>query len=70
MIIYKNGYNYDVICHTQGEYVAGEISHTNTVEAFWSMTKTGTVGAYLKVSRKYQPLYVENSSSGATTARI
>jgi transposase-like protein len=50
-------YPHEVIKHTAGEYVVGEV-HTQTIEGFWSIFKRGVVGTFHKVSKKYLPLYV------------
>jgi transposase-like protein len=48
---------HQIVRHTQGEYVRGEI-HTNNLENFWSLLKRGIVGTYHNVSKKYLPLYL------------
>jgi hypothetical protein len=53
----------------EGWYHSGERRrHTNTIESFWSILKRGVVGTFHKVSRKYLPLYVAESSSVITIA--
>ena len=52
-----NDFPHGVICHSEGQYVAGAI-HTNTIEGFWSIFKRGIVGTYHRVSKKYIQLYV------------
>jgi transposase-like protein len=46
-----------VVRHSRDEYVVGAV-HTNTIEGFWSIVKSGIVGTFHKVSRQYLPLYV------------
>lgn len=38
-------------------YVVGAV-HTQTIEGFWSIIKSGVVGTFHKVSKKYLPFYV------------
>jgi transposase-like protein len=54
-------YKHDVVRHTQGEYVRGEV-HTNNIENFWSLLKRGMIGTYHNVSKKYLPLYLNEFS--------
>jgi transposase-like protein len=48
---------HEVVKHSQGEYVRGQV-HTNNLENFWSLLKRGIVGTYHNVSKKYLPLYL------------
>lgn len=48
------------IKHSKKEYVRGAI-HTNTVEGFWNILKNSIKGNYVKVSKKYLPLYLIQS---------
>ncbi|MFH2141370.1 MAG: IS1595 family transposase [Bacteroidota bacterium] len=48
------------INHSEKEYVRGAI-HTNTVEGFWNILKNSIKGNYIKVSKKYLPLYLIQS---------
>jgi transposase-like protein len=59
-----SGYRYlkwalphEVVKHSQGEYVRGEV-HTNNIESFWALLKRGIVGTYHQVSKTYLPLYL------------
>jgi transposase-like protein len=63
-----SGYRYlkwamphEVISHSTGEYVRGEV-HTNNIESFWSLLKRGVIGTYHNVSKKYLPLYLAEFS--------
>jgi transposase-like protein len=56
----RHTHPHGVVRHGQGQYVHGAI-HTNTIEGFWSIVKRGIVGTFHKVSRKYLPLYVNES---------
>jgi transposase-like protein len=53
----RHFYRHEVIRHSTGEYVRGEI-HTNNIESFWALLKRGIVGTYHNVSKKYLPLYL------------
>jgi hypothetical protein len=48
---------HEVVRHSQGEYVRGEV-HTHNIESFWSLLKRGIMGTYHNVSKKYLPLYL------------
>jgi len=50
-------YPHQVVTHSQGEYVQGEI-HTQSIDSFWALLKRGIVGTYHNVSKKYLPLYL------------
>jgi transposase-like protein len=63
-----SGYRYlgwvmphDVISHSKGEYVRGNV-HTQNIESFWSLLKRGIIGTYHNVSKKYLPLYLAEFS--------
>jgi transposase-like protein len=45
------------VTHGRGEYVRGNV-HTCTIDGFWSLLKSGIIGTFHNVSRKYLPLYV------------
>jgi transposase-like protein len=45
------------INHAAGRYVIGDI-HTNTIEGFWSLVKTGIVGTHRHVSKKWLQGYL------------
>ena len=51
------GRKHQVVKHSQGEYVRGEI-HTQNIESFWALLKRGIIGTYHNVSKKYLPLYL------------
>ncbi len=57
----KYGYPHEVIKHSTGEYVRGEV-HTNNIESFWSLLKRGIIGTYHNVSKAYLPLYLNEFS--------
>ncbi|HXW17945.1 MAG TPA: IS1595 family transposase [Candidatus Acidoferrales bacterium] len=46
------------IKHSEGEYVRDGHIHTNTVEGFWMLLKTGIRGVYHSVSPKYLQSYL------------
>jgi transposase-like protein len=48
---------HEVISHSTGEYVRGNV-HTQNIESFWSLLKRGVIGTYHNVSKKYLPLYL------------
>jgi len=50
-------YNREVIQHSAGEYVRGDV-HTNNIENFWSHFKRGIFGIYHQVSVKHLDSYV------------
>ena len=60
------GYPHETVDHSIGQYVVGSV-HTQTIEGFWSILKRGMVGTFHRVSAKYLPLYVAESSSFAIT---
>lgn len=47
--------------HSTGEYVRGH-AHTNSVEGFWMLIKTGIRGVYHSVSTKYLQSYLDEYS--------
>jgi transposase len=51
-------YRHRHIKHSAGEYVYGDI-HTNSVEGFWMLVKTGIRGVYHSVSPKYLQTYLD-----------
>ena len=57
----RDGMPHEVVCHSRGEYVRGNI-HTNNIESFWSLLKRGVVGTFHKVSKDYLPLYLNEFS--------
>lgn len=48
---------HDTISHTARVYVSGDV-HTNTIEGFWSLVKTGIVGTHHHVSAKWLQGYL------------
>ncbi len=51
-------YKHSIVQHGEGVYVIG-ISHTNTIEGFWSLLKRGIVGIYHQVSSKHLDKYID-----------
>jgi hypothetical protein len=52
------GYRHRHVKHGAGEYVYKDI-HTNSVEGFWVLVKTGIRGVYHSVSPKYLQSYLD-----------
>jgi transposase-like protein len=52
------GYQHSRVSHTQNVYVSGDV-HTNTIEGFWMLVKSGLRGAYHGVSTKYLQSYLD-----------
>lgn len=52
------GYRHGTVKHGAGEYVRGH-AHTNSVEGFWMLVKTGIRGVYHSVSTKYLQSYLD-----------
>lgn len=57
-ILPDNGYDHKRVMHGQKVYVSGDI-HTNSIEGFWALVKTGIVGVYHGVSAKYLQNYLD-----------
>lgn len=55
------GFRHGTVNHTAGEYVRGH-AHTNSVEGFWMLVKTGIRGVYHSVSTKYLQSYLDEYS--------
>jgi transposase-like protein len=55
------GYTHQRINHSENIYVSGDV-HTNTIEGFWSLIKTGIRGVYHSVSRHYLQTYLNEYS--------
>lgn len=55
------GFKHGTVCHSAGEYVRGQ-AHTNSVEGFWMLIKTGIRGVYHSVSTKYLQSYLDEYS--------
>lgn len=53
----KAGYKHGTVCHEKGEYVRG-LTHTNTIESFWSRLKNSIKGTHIHVSTKHLPKYL------------
>ena len=51
------GYTHQRINHTEKVYVNGEV-HTNTIEGFWFLIKSGIRGVYHNVGRHYLQTYL------------
>lgn len=51
-------YYHNVVKHRDGEYVVG-MTHTNTIEGFWSLFKRGIVGQYHQISEKHINSYID-----------
>ena len=49
------------INHSEKIYVMGDV-HTNTIEGFWSLIKTGIRGVYHSVGRHYLQTYLNEYS--------
>jgi len=54
-------YRHKTINHGDGVYVRGDI-HTNSVEGFWMLVKTGIRGVYHSVSTKHLQSYLDEYS--------
>ena len=61
LMIYDNlpekGYKHECIMHGLKVYVDGDV-HTNTIEGFWALVKTGIVGVFHGVSAKHLQGYL------------
>ena len=55
------GFRHGTVKHGSGEYVRGD-AHTNSVEGFWMLIKTGIRGVYHSVSTKYLQSYLDEYS--------
>jgi len=56
-VYYGPNAKHESVNHTRGEYVRGQV-HTANLDAFWSLLKSGIMGTFHKVSKKYLPFYV------------
>jgi transposase-like protein len=54
----KHGYTHHRVNHSQNVYVAGDV-HTNSIEGFFGLMKTGIRGVYHSVSRKHLQSYAD-----------
>ena len=68
-LLNAEGYNHEVVAHSQGEYVRGVI-HTGSIDSFWALLKRGIMGSFHHVSKKYLPLYINEFQFVTTTERI
>jgi len=57
----QRGYIHNRIHHSSKVYVVGE-THTNTVEGFWSLVKSGIRGVYHSVGKGYLQSYLNEYS--------
>jgi transposase len=53
-----SGFRHGTVNHSAGEYVRGD-AHTNSVEGFWMLVKTGIRGVYHSVSTKHLQQYLD-----------
>jgi transposase-like protein len=53
----EHGYKHDRVNHREGVYVSGDV-HTNTIEGFWSLVKSGIRGTYHAVSTNHLQGYL------------
>jgi len=51
-------YDHNVINHSKLEYVVG-LTHTNSIENFWSLFKRGMVGQFHKISENHLDRYLD-----------
>lgn len=51
-------YNHNSVNHSKLEYAAG-LTHTNSIENFWSLFKRGLIGSFHKVSEKHLDRYLD-----------
>ena len=51
-------YDHSVIAHSKLQYVVG-LTHTNSIENFWSLFKRGLVGQFHRVSEKHLDRYLD-----------
>jgi transposase len=56
-VLPKHGYAHSRVNHREGIYVSGDV-HTNTIEGFWSLVKSGIRGTYHAVSSKHLQGYL------------
>jgi transposase-like protein len=56
--LYKAGYKHKVVCHSEEEWVRGNV-HTNGIENAWSLFKRSIVGSYHKISTKHMDAYLD-----------
>jgi transposase-like protein len=51
-------YDHSTVNHSKLEYVVG-LTHTNSIENFWSLFKRGVVGQFHHVSQKHLDRYLD-----------
>jgi transposase-like protein len=56
-VLPAHGYQHSRINHREGVYVSGDV-HTNTIEGFWSLVKSGIRGTYHAVSTRHLQGYL------------
>ena len=54
----NEGYTHRRINHSEKVYVVGDV-HTQTIDGFWSLVKSGIRGVYHQVSKKYLQTYLD-----------
>jgi transposase-like protein len=54
----KHGYEHRRVNHSAEIYVVGDV-HTNTIEGFWMLLKTGIRGVYHSVGKNYLQTYLD-----------
>lgn len=54
----RRGYVHERVNHQQNVYVSGDV-HTNTIDGFWSLVKSGIRGSHHSVSAKYLQHYLD-----------
>ena len=53
-----NLYDHNTVVHSKLQYVEG-LTHTNSIENFWSLFKRGLVGSFHKISEKHLDRYLD-----------
>jgi transposase-like protein len=56
--VVRHGYRHQRVKHSEHIYVDGDV-HTNTIEGFWSLLKSGIRGTYHGVSTKHLQSYLD-----------
>ena len=51
-------YDHNTVVHSKLQYVKG-LTHTNSIENFWSLFKRGLVGSFHKISEKHLDRYLD-----------
>lgn len=60
-VVGKQLYDHDTVNHSALEYAVG-LTHTNSIENFWSLFKRGLVGSFHKISEKHLDRYLDEFS--------